>query len=573
MKLEAKWPGATVVPIMLSSDKTQVTMFRNKAAYPIYMTIGNIPKDIRRKPSHHAQILLAYLPTTRLDHISNQSARRRTLNNLVHACIGHILQPLQLAGNRGMELCGGDGILRRGHPILACYIGDYPEQVLVSGTITGDCPKCDILRDELGSPDAPFELRDLQNILAALSQVDEDPVAFARACHERRIKPVLGPFWVNLPFANIFDSLTPDVLHQLYQGIIKHCISWLRQAFGEAEINARCRRLPPNHNIRLFMKGIFGLARVSGAEHKQICRFLLGVIVDMPLPNGASPIRLVRTLCALLDFLYLAQYPQHTDSTLQLLDDALERFHTNKEIFVELGIRSAFNLPKLHACRHYADMIRRFGTTDNYNTEYTKRLHIDLAKDAYRATNHKGEYDQMTLWLERREKIIWHSNFIAWRQQGNSFPSTCLGVQRSAECQREYKIAKHPSARWVSIEALGTDYGAHFFLPALARFVVRVASPQLSSAQLENSAARIVLPIHAVHVYHKIRYHNKNCSPSESNEPGATVDSIHARPKCRDGQGRDIPARFDTGLVYTHNEAQRRVDRTSFILDILLCHY
>jgi len=77
-----------------------------------------------------------------------------------------------------MELCGGDGILRCGHPILACYIGDYPEQVLVSGTITGNCPKCDILHDELGSPDAPFELRDLQNILAALSQVDEDPVAF-----------------------------------------------------------------------------------------------------------------------------------------------------------------------------------------------------------------------------------------------------------------------------------------------------------------------------------------------------------------------------------------------------------
>jgi len=72
------------------------------------------------------------------------------------------------------------------------------------------------------------------------------------------------------------------------------------------------------------MKGIFGLARVSGAEHKQICRFLLGVIVDMPLPNGAFLICLVRTLHARLDFLHLAQYPQHTDSTLQLLDDALE---------------------------------------------------------------------------------------------------------------------------------------------------------------------------------------------------------------------------------------------------------
>jgi len=34
-------------------------------------------------------------------------------------------------------------------------------------------------------------------------------------------------------------------------------------------------------------------------------------------------------------------------------------------------------------------VIELFGTTDNYTTEYTERLHIDLAKDAYRATNMK----------------------------------------------------------------------------------------------------------------------------------------------------------------------------------------
>jgi len=77
--------------------------------------------------------------------------------------------------------------------------------------------------------------------------------------------------------------------------------------------------------------------------------------------------------------------------------------------------------------------------------------------------------------------------------------------------------------------------GLTFFYQHLPA-VVRVTSPQLSFTQLENSAARIMLPIHAVHVYHKIRYHSKNCSPqSESSEPGATVDSIHARPKRRDG--------------------------------------
>jgi hypothetical protein len=41
-KLEEEQSGATIIPIIISSDKTQITLFRNKTAYPVYMTIGNI---------------------------------------------------------------------------------------------------------------------------------------------------------------------------------------------------------------------------------------------------------------------------------------------------------------------------------------------------------------------------------------------------------------------------------------------------------------------------------------------------------------------------------------------------
>ncbi|KAJ4467159.1 hypothetical protein C8J55DRAFT_438964, partial [Lentinula edodes] len=39
-------PGATIVPVIISSNKTQITLFRNKAVYPVYLTIGNLPKEI-----------------------------------------------------------------------------------------------------------------------------------------------------------------------------------------------------------------------------------------------------------------------------------------------------------------------------------------------------------------------------------------------------------------------------------------------------------------------------------------------------------------------------------------------
>jgi len=68
---------------------------------------------------------------------------------------------------------------------------------------------------------------------------------------------------------------------------------------------------------------------------------------------------------------------------------------------------------------HYISSIQLFGTTDNYNTEQSECLHIDLTKDAYHATNHKDEYPQMTAWLEHCEKIQQYSAFIEWRQCGD----------------------------------------------------------------------------------------------------------------------------------------------------------
>ena len=101
------------------------------------MTIGNIPKDIRRKPSRGGWILLGYLPVTRLEHINNKAAQHRVLANLFHVCLQHMLEPLEQASHDGVPMTSDDGVVCCGHPIIACYSGDYPEQVLVTGIKTG----------------------------------------------------------------------------------------------------------------------------------------------------------------------------------------------------------------------------------------------------------------------------------------------------------------------------------------------------------------------------------------------------------------------------------------------------
>ena len=334
------------------------------------MTIGNIPKDIRRKPSQHAYILLGYLPTTRLGHIANKAARQRTVANLFHTCMAGILHPLKTAGIEGHAMASGDGVVRRIHPIFACFVADYPEQLLAVGVKFGRCPGCTVHRDDLGEfsalGDNPF--RDINKILDALEALDNSNnySDFAHTCAGLTVKPLPEPFWKGLPFTNIYQAITPDVLHQLYQGIFKHLVSWIKSAFGENEITARCRRLPPNHNVRHFLKGIGCLARISGQEHNQVSRIILGLIIDIPLPGGQSPVRLIHAVRAILDFIHLAQYPVHTTVTLQYLKDALQQFHmTTRRYLLIIEIRTTFNLPqKLHFSTHYAYIITLFGTTD-----------------------------------------------------------------------------------------------------------------------------------------------------------------------------------------------------------------
>ncbi|KAE9397784.1 hypothetical protein BT96DRAFT_1034641 [Gymnopus androsaceus JB14] len=394
--LDRQRPGGTIIPIILSTDKTLVTTFCGKSAYPIYLTIGNIPKEIRRKPSSRAYILIGYLPTSKLEHITNKASRRRTLANLFHKCMGHIVSPLKSHGANGIVLAGGDGAERRTHALLAAYCADYPEQVLISCCTSGDCAECEILKTLMGNDTTLYPIQDLLKILRALDKFDsEGPLEFREACSDAGIKPIYNPFWKDLPYSNIYRM---------------HSAGHLASALP---------RLPPNHHVCLFMKGISSLSRITGQEHNNdISRFLLSIIIDIPLPGQLSAAQLLWSMRGLVDVLYLAHYPIQTDKTLALFHTALEQFHDNKQILIDLGVRNDFHFPQLHFLNHYVEKAEFIGTFDNTNTEHTERLHIDLAKDAYHATNSKDEYPQMTIWLEHKEKVLRHDCYLRWLHDG-----------------------------------------------------------------------------------------------------------------------------------------------------------
>ncbi|KAF8265448.1 hypothetical protein EI94DRAFT_1858251 [Lactarius quietus] len=545
MALESHQPGATVIPIIISSDKTLLTLFRGKTAYPIYMGIGNIPKDIRRKPSCSVQLLIGYIPTSKLEGITNQAARRRAHANLFHSCMARVLNPLKTYGETGLMMMSRDRIWRRCHPIFATFVGDYPEQTLVTCTYNGHCPKCSVPHDRLGEFNN-FSPRDHIVAIDTYLLADEDVQGFNPACRAAGLKPVYHPFWQSLPLTDIFLAITPDILHQLLQGVIKHLVTWLTHPliFRVTDINTRCRSLPPNHHTTLFTKGL-PFSRVTGKEHKNVCRILIGLITDLPIPGGHSSARVVRATHAILDFVYLVQFPSHTTDTLALLEDSLSLFHANKDTFIDLGVRYNFLIPKIHGMLHYKSSITLFGTTDNYNTEQSEQLHIDLTKNAYRATNCKDEYLQMTAWVERQERTKMHAAFIRWRQcksYGAKYKSVPIALPEPQS--RLIKMTLHPTCKAVSFEALAEQYGAVEFQDALADYIARISHPGASAANLRARASDTLIPFRTVPVYHRIKF-----IAASSTDNSEIVDCVVIRPEQNDTHGRIVPGRFDTVLV------------------------
>jgi hypothetical protein len=207
-------------------------------AYPVYLTIGNIPKDIRRKPSCCTQILVGYIPTSKLEGISNKATRHRALANMFHTCMWLLLALIVSYGETGVPMMSGDGTWHQCHPILAIYVGDYLEQTLVTCTYNGRCPKYSVPPDQLGEY-TTFPPCDLNKVIDIFQLAGGDTHIFHAACQGVGFKPIYQPFWESLPLVDVYVSITPDILHQLLQGVIKHLISWLTSArgFGTSEID------------------------------------------------------------------------------------------------------------------------------------------------------------------------------------------------------------------------------------------------------------------------------------------------------------------------------------------------
>ncbi|KAJ7051459.1 hypothetical protein C8F01DRAFT_999273 [Mycena amicta] len=404
--------GGTLCPLVIASDKTQLTQFSgDQQAWPVYLTIGNIDTNTRRRPSSGATVLLGYIPVAKME-IFEKENRSDAIAQLFHDCLSAMLDPVRKAGMEGVAIECFDGFVRMIHAVLAAYIADYPEQCLIACIRENSCPICLVGPKQRGDykstpPPAPRNQADTLRTLSQQSK-GQRPRAFV----ENNLR-VLKPFWQDLPRSNIYSCFNPELLHEFHNGVFGHIVSWSSAAMEGVgpEIDQRFRAMTRHPSLRHFKKGITLTTQWTGMEHQNMEKVYLGI-----LANATDP-RVIRAVRGILDYGYYAHFEKHTDESLALMEEAMDQFHANKQVFQDLGIRNeenGFNISKLHKLPHYMRSIIARGVTGGYSTELSERLHIDFAKFAYKASNRNNYIPQMTKWLGRQEKVRKFAAYLEW---------------------------------------------------------------------------------------------------------------------------------------------------------------
>ncbi|KAG0694251.1 hypothetical protein DFH29DRAFT_1006510 [Suillus ampliporus] len=124
--------GATLLGTILSSDKTCITALTgDRVVHPLLLSLANIHMSTRLKSSSNAFVLAALLPVPKFIH-KKKRMKGMLQDRLVHQCLDVVLEPLKLAAQEGIMMSDPTGLSRYCFTLLASYIADTPEAMMLA---------------------------------------------------------------------------------------------------------------------------------------------------------------------------------------------------------------------------------------------------------------------------------------------------------------------------------------------------------------------------------------------------------------------------------------------------------
>lgn len=385
-------------------------MTGDRTAYPLLISLANIRMATRMKASHHAFVLLALLPVAKFIHPHKQ-VQGMLHNRLTHQSLDIILEPLKKAASIGIMMSDPLGQLRYCYTPLAAYIVDTPEAQLLAGVGGKTSPLTMASHKQFGDS-CQYNARtssitlDLIRRVNAIANPWGDLVVYLRVASIVRLNGVHEPFWRDWIFADPSKFLTPEPLHHWHKQFWDHDAKWCIRAAGDAELDFRFSVLQPRTGFRHFKEGISKVKQVTGREHRDIQRYIVGLIAD------ATPRRFIIAIRSLMDFRYLAQSPIIDETILHDISSALQDFHEHKQAILDAGARvgqknkpiNHFYIPKLELLQSVVSNIRFNGVAIQWSADATEHAHITEVKDPARSGNNQDYDSQICRYLDRSDK-------------------------------------------------------------------------------------------------------------------------------------------------------------------------
>ncbi|KAG7092132.1 hypothetical protein E1B28_008506 [Marasmius oreades] len=170
--------------------------------------------------------------------------------------------------------------------------------------------------------------------------------------------------------------------------------------------------------------------------------------VFLPAIAEYIPEQMAQCLATFLDFCYLVRQNDFTEDTIKQVQEAIDRFHALRVVFIETGIREGFLMPRMHAMMHYPLLIMQFGALNGVCSSITESRHITAVKRPWQRSNQNNALSQILLTNRRNDKLAALRSLLAERglippihtsSQAKLFERDDLdeGPDESGECDSE----------------------------------------------------------------------------------------------------------------------------------------
>jgi hypothetical protein len=376
--------------------------------HPTFLTIANIRSDIRMKATAHAWSCIAYMPIPQ--YICNPEFSSLLQARMWHRCMDIVCENLKHAAAVGTGMVDPLGFLRYGFTPLVAYTADLPEQQMIACVSKNASPVTLAIQPQFGDGKV-YEPRTGQGTLKALEELGRriDPwkvQEFQEAAKALYLSGVHLPFWNNWRFADPAIFLSPELLHTCHKFFFDHVLKWCKEVVGADELDTRFRSQHKRTGTRHFGQGISHVQQMTGREHRDIQRTIVPTIAGVANPD------FVRAVRALVDFIYKAQSPTFTPSSIADMASSLQEFHEFKHAILHAEARRGssgpiehFAIPKLELLASFARAIPQLGSIIQFTADVSERMLITQCKNPFERTSHqRATFTQQVVRLLDREE-------------------------------------------------------------------------------------------------------------------------------------------------------------------------